>query len=141
MIPATYAVSGVLLLASGALFYGGLLNASTQTLCWCCVFFFASSAASSAYLTVSELFPVEMRGIAIALFYALGTGAGALAPSLFGQIVDDGSPGRLFAGYALASLLMLGAAAVARRWCVASEGKSLEAITSHDSRPAERKCQ
>src|SRR6187402_2033589 len=79
MIPATYAVSGVLLLASGALFYGGLLNASTQTLCWCCVFFFASSAASSAYLTVSELFPVEMRGIAIALFYALGTGAGAVA--------------------------------------------------------------
>ncbi|HKO54140.1 MAG TPA: MFS transporter [Polyangiaceae bacterium] len=90
-------------------------------------------AASSAYLTVSELFPVEVRGIAIALFYALGTAAGAVAPSLFGQIVDDGSPGRPFAGYAFASLSMLGAAAVARRLCVASEGRSLEAITSHDS--------
>jgi len=132
MIPATYAISGLLLLASGWLFYRGLLDATTQTLCWCLVFFFASSAASSAYLTVSELFPVEMRGIAIAIFYALGTGAGALAPSLFGWIVEGGSAGRLFAAYALASLLMLFAAAVARKLSVASERRSLEALVSDE---------
>ncbi|MEP7049510.1 MAG: MFS transporter [Pseudomonadota bacterium] len=132
MIPATYGISGLLLLVSGGLFYGRLLDASTQTLCWCCVFFFASSAASSAYLTVSELFPVEMRGIAIALFYSIGTGAGAVAPSLFGQIIEDGSPGHLFAGYGFASALMLITAVIARRLCVPSEGQSLEAISSHD---------
>jgi MFS family permease len=131
MIPATYAISGILLIGSGALFYAGLLDANTQTLCWCVVFFFASSAASSAYLTVSELFPVEVRGIAIAIFYAIGTGAGGLAPSLFGWIVQGGSAGRLFAGYAFASALMLVAAAVARKLSIASERRSLEAL-AHD---------
>lgn len=130
MIPATYGLSGVLLLLSGVLFYENLLDATTQTLCWCVVFFFASSAASSAYLTVSELFPVEMRGIAIAIFYAIGTGAGALAPSLFGWIVEGGSAGRLFLAYAFASLLMLAAAFVARRFAVSSERRSLEALVS-----------
>ena len=135
MIPLTFAASGGLLFASGALFNAGLLDATTQTLCWCLVFFFASSAASSAYLTVSELFPVEMRGIAIALFYALGTGAGAIAPALFGWIVEGGARSRLFAGYALASLLMLVAAGVARRFSVASEGKSLEEINADETNP------
>lgn len=132
MIPLTYAAAGLLLLGSGALFYAGLLDATSQTLCWCLVFFFASAAASAAYLTVSELFPVEMRGIAIALFYAVGTFAGALAPSLFAWIVEQGERGRLFAGYAFASALMLAAAAVARRLALPSEGKSLEALASYE---------
>lgn len=132
MIPLTYAAAGVLLLGSGALFYAGALDATSQTLCWCLVFFFASAAASAAYLTVSELFPVEIRGIAIALFYAIGTFAGALAPSLFAWIVEQGERGRLFAGYAFASALMLTAAIVARRLAVPSEGKSLESLAQHE---------
>ncbi|MFL5113559.1 MAG: MFS transporter, partial [Microvirga sp.] len=116
MIPATYAASGVLLLVTGVLFLQGHLDAVTQTLCWSAVFFVASAAASSAYLTVSELFPVELRGMAIAVFYAFGTLVGAFAPTLFGAIVDTGEPARLFAGYALAALLMIGAAVVARRF-------------------------
>ena len=92
MIPLTYALSGVLLLATGGLFVAGALNALTQTLAWMLVFFVASAAASSAYLTVSELFPVELRGMAIAVFYAFGTLVGAGAPALFGAIVDTGDP-------------------------------------------------
>jgi MFS family permease len=129
MIPATYAGSGVLLLVTGALFVQGQLDAVTQTLCWSAVFFVASAAASSAYLTVSELFPVELRGMAIAVFYAFGTLVGAFAPTLFGAIVDTGKPINLFAGYALASGLMLIAAIVARAFAVAAEGRSLESLT------------
>lgn len=129
MIPATYAASGVLLVATGALFLAGLLDAVTQTLAWSVVFFFASAAASSAYLTVSELFPVEVRGMTIALFYAVGTAGGAIAPSLFARIVEGGDPARLFAGYAFAATLMLAAAVVARRLGVDSEGRSLEELT------------
>ncbi|MEZ4410387.1 MAG: MFS transporter [Polyangiales bacterium] len=132
MIPATYALSGALLLVTGGLFYAGALTAVTQTLAWCAVFFFASAAASSAYLTVSELFPVEVRGVAIAFFYALGTGGGAVAPSLFAHIVERGDPLRLFAGYAFAAALMLVAAVVARRLGVDSEGRSLEELTLRD---------
>src|SRR5690606_37349109 len=77
MIPATYALSGLLLLATGGLFLAGWLDATTQTIAWGVVFFFASAAASSAYLTVSELFPVQLRGMAISIFYAIGTLVGA----------------------------------------------------------------
>jgi MFS family permease len=129
MIPLTYALSGVLLLVTGALFVAGWLDAITQTLAWSAVFFVASAAASSAYLTVSELFPVELRGLSIAVFYACGTLAGAIAPALFGAIVDTGEPARLFAGYALAATLMIFAAAVARRFGVDAERRSLEEIT------------
>jgi MFS family permease len=132
MIPLTYALSGILLLGTAALFYGGYLNAVTQTIAWSTVFFVASAAASSAYLTVSELFPVELRGMAIAVFYAVGTLAGAGAPLLFGAIVDTGSPVRLVAGYALAATLMIGAAIVARALAVPAEGKSLEHLTADD---------
>jgi MFS family permease len=128
MIPVTYAASGVLLLATGGLFLAGWLDAVTQTIAWSVVFFVASAAASSAYLTVSELFPVELRGMAIAVFYAFGTLVGAGAPTLFGAIVDTGEPDRLFAGYALAATLMIAAALVARRLCVAAECRSLEEI-------------
>jgi MFS family permease len=130
MIPLTYALSGVLLLATGGLFVAGVLNALTQTLAWMLVFFVASAAASSAYLTVSELFPVELRGMAIAVFYAFGTLAGAGAPVLFGAIVDTGDPRQLLAGYALASAMMLAAAVVARVFGVDAERRSLEEITA-----------
>ena len=129
MIPLTYALSGALLLATGGLFVAGSLNALTQTLAWMLVFFVASAAASSAYLTVSELFPVELRGMAIAVFYAFGTLVGAGAPALFGAIVDTGDPGRLFAGYALAAVLMMAAAVVARLFGVDAERRPLEDIT------------
>jgi MFS family permease len=129
MIPVTYALSGVFLLVTGALFVGGYLNAVTQTIAWSVVFFVASAAASSAYLTVSELFPVELRGMAIAVFYAFATLAGAGAPLMFGAIVDTGEPSQLFAGYALAAALMIGAAIIARWLGVDAERRSLEEIT------------
>ena len=132
MIPLTYAVSGVLLLATGGLFLAGALDAVSQTAAWCCVFFFASAAASSAYLTVSELFPVEMRGMAIAIFYAVATGGGAIAPLVFGEIVASGDARSLVIGYAFASALMLVAAVVARVYGVAAEGRSLEALVEAD---------
>jgi MFS family permease len=124
---------GVLLLATGGLFVAGALNAVTQTLAWMLVFFVASAAASSAYLTVSELFPVELRGMAIAVFYAFGTLVGAGAPTLFGAIVDTGDPYSLLAGYVLASAMMMAAALVARVFGVDAERRSLEEITSENS--------
>jgi MFS family permease len=130
MIPLTYALSGALLLATGGLFLAGSLNALTQTLAWMLVFFVASAAASSAYLTVSELFPVELRGMAIAVFYAFGTLVGAGAPALFGAIVETGDPSQLFAGYALAAVLMMAAAVVARVFGVDAERRPLEEITA-----------
>jgi len=130
MIPATFALSGVLLVATGLLFVGGYLDAVTQTICWSVVFFVASAAASSAYLTVSELFPVELRGMAIAVFYAFATLVGAGAPLLFGVIIDNDSPMQLLAGYALSAGLMIIAAIVARVYGVDAEGRSLEDITS-----------
>lgn len=128
MIPVTYALSAILLVATGLLFLNDLLDATTQTPCWSVVFFFASAAASSAYLTVSELFPVQLRGMAIAVFYAIGTLAGAGAPTLFGVLVDKRDPMTLFLGYVLASALMLGAAVIARVYGVAAERRSLEAL-------------
>ena len=85
------------------------------------IFFFASAAASSAYLTVSETFPLEIRALAIAFFYAIGTGAGGVVgPWLFGALIDTGSRWSVFAGYLLGSLLMLAAALVALRWAMAA---------------------
>ena len=92
MIAATYAVSGVLLAVTGYLFAIGILSAVQQTVAWMVIFFFASAAASSAYLTVSETFPLEIRALAIAFFYAIGTGIGGVAgPWLFGLLIDTGS--------------------------------------------------
>jgi MFS family permease len=93
------------------------------------IFFVASAAASSAYLTVSENFPLEIRALAIAFFYAIGTGVGGIiGPALFGILIDTGSRMSVFAGYLLGSLLMAVAAAVAWRWGVAAERKPLEAV-------------
>ncbi|GGC50560.1 MFS transporter [Chelatococcus reniformis] len=129
MISATYLISGLLLIATGALFSAGLLSATTQTLCWSVIFFFASCAASSAYLTVSETFPLEIRALAIAIFYAVGTGIGGVAgPAVFAGLVETGSRQAVFGGYVFGALLMIGAAAVMWRWGIAAERKSLESI-------------
>ncbi len=129
MITLTYAMSGALLAASGYLFMRGVLSVEQQTLAWMVIFFFASAAASSAYLTVSEIFPLEIRALAIAFFYAIGTATGGvLGPFLFGMLIDTGSRASVFGGYLLGSTLMIAAAAVEWRWGVAAERKPLEAV-------------
>jgi len=129
MIVTTYAASGILLVGSGVLFLRGALDATTQTVCWSVVFFFASAAASSAYLTVSELFPVEIRAMAIALFYAVGTGAGGIAaPALFGALITTGDRREVFGGYVLGATLMIVAAIVAYFLGVPAERRALEEI-------------
>jgi MFS family permease len=129
MITFTYGASGVLLALSGYLFSIGALSAQTQTIAWMVIFFFASPAASAAYLTVSETFPLEVRALAIALFYAVGTGIGGVAgPALFGALIDTGSRNSVFAGYLLGAGLMIAAAFVAWRYCIAAERRSLESV-------------
>jgi MFS family permease len=129
MIALTYGASGILLAISGYLFAIGVLSAETQTIAWMVIFFFASPAASSAYLTVSETFPLEVRALAIAMFYAIGTGIGGVAgPALFGALIDSGSRVSVFAGYLLGSVLMVAAALIAWRYGVAAERQPLESV-------------
>ncbi len=129
MIALTYALSGILLAASGYLFMRGVLSAQMQTVAWMVIFFFASAAASAAYLTVSETFPLEIRALAIACFYALGTAIGGIAgPLLFGALIDTGSRASIFAGYLLGSILMIAAAVIEVRWGVAAERRPLETV-------------
>jgi len=129
MITLTYAVSGVLLALSGYLFSIGVLSVQTQTMAWMLIFFCASPAASAAYLTVSETFPLEVRALAIALFYAVGTGIGGVAgPVLFGALIDTGSRASVFGGYLFGSGLMIAAAAVAWRYAIAAERRTLESV-------------
>jgi MFS family permease len=130
MIGMTYMVSGLLLAGTGYLFSQGLMTAETQTIAWMIIFFFASAAASSAYLTVSETFPLEIRALAIAFFYAIGTGiGGAAGPWLFGALIDTGSRSSVAGGYLLGSVLMIAAASIEWRWGVAAENKSLELVS------------
>jgi MFS family permease len=129
MIAFTYLMSGLLLALAGWLFAQGMLSAGEQTFAWSVIFFFASAAASSAYLTVSETFPLEIRALAIAIFYAVGTGIGGVAgPLLFGALIDTGSRASLFGGYLLGALLMVLAAGVMWRWGIAAERKPLEQV-------------
>ncbi len=129
MIAFTYGMSGVLLALSGYLFSIGVLTAQTQTIAWMVIFFFASPAASAAYLTVSETFPLEVRALAIAVFYAIGTGVGGVVgPMLFGALIDTGSRGTVFAGYLLGSGLMIAAAVIGWRYGIAAERRSLESV-------------
>ena len=138
MIAATYTMAGLLLAITGYLFAIGALTAMTQTLAWCAIFFFASAAASAAYLTASEVFPLEMRALAIAIFYALGTAAGGIvAPFLFGRLIGTGSRWYIFDGYLIAAGCMLFAAAVAAILGIDAEGKSLESISAPLSAAAE----
>jgi MFS family permease len=131
MITLTYGLAGILLALTGWLFHLGLLTAQTQTLAWTIIFFVASAAASSAYLTVSEIFPLEIRALAIAIFYAIGTLAGGVgAPILFGWIIGTGSISALFIGYLVAAVLMI-FGAMTEAWIgVPAERQSLEHIAA-----------
>jgi MFS family permease len=129
MIILTYGASAALLAVTGFLFRQEMLDATSQTLCWSVTFFFASAAASAAYLTVAECFPIEIRALTIAIFYALGTGiGGVVAPWLFGLLIESGSREQVLAGYLLASALMALAALVAWRLGVSCERQPLEAV-------------
>ncbi|MBX9738612.1 MAG: MFS transporter [Beijerinckiaceae bacterium] len=131
MIVFTYAMSGILLAIVGWMFQQDILTASQLTIGWMIIFFFASPAASSAYLTVSESFPIEIRALAIAIFYAIGTGIGGVAaPVVFGILIESGSRTSVFGGYLFGAVLMLIAAAVAARFAVAAERRSLEDVAS-----------
>ena len=131
MITLTYGLAGILLALTGWLFHAGVLTAQTQTLAWTIIFFVASAAASSAYLTVSEIFPLEIRAVAIAIFYAIGTLAGGVgAPLLFGWIIGTGSMTALFTGYLLAAALMIFGAMVEARIGVPAERRSLEHVAA-----------
>jgi len=131
MITATYAITALLLILTGALFARGALTATTQAILWSVMFFFASPAASSAYLTVSEIFPLEMRALAIAVFYSAGTAVGGVvAPWFFGRLIDSQSRTELFWGYLVAAALMLAAAVVEATLGVAAERTSLEKIAA-----------
>jgi MFS family permease len=129
MIGGTYAISAVLLALSGYLFKIAILTPTTQTILWALVFFFASSAASAAYLTVSEIFPVELRGMVIALFFATGTlVGGTVAPGLFGRLIDTGSRLNVFYGNLLASALLVLTVVVVILFGVKAERASLEDV-------------
>ncbi|WP_246475006.1 MFS transporter [Pseudomonas folii] len=129
MISLTYAVSGVLLAISGYLFQQGLLDVTQQAVAWMVIFFFASAAASSAYLTVAETFPLEIRALAIAVFYAFGTGLGGIiGPTLFGELIQTQDRSNVLIGYLIGAALMLIAAGVQGVWGVAAERKSLEDV-------------
>jgi MFS family permease len=131
MIALTYVSAGVALALTGWAFMLGLLDARSQALCWSLVFFLASAAASSAYLTVSEVFPLETRALAISLFYAVGTGAGGfIGPILFGALIESGSRGAVAIGYGIAAALVIAAGLLALRHGVDAERKSLEAVAT-----------
>jgi MFS family permease len=129
MIAGTYILSGVLLLVTGYLFKQGDLTAGTLTFAWCVVFFFASAGVSAAYLTVSEVFPMETRALAIALFYAVGTGIGGIiGPQLFGPLVAKSSRGPVFEALALGAALMIVGGICEILFGVKAERRRLEGI-------------
>ncbi|MCY1138316.1 MFS transporter [Actinoplanes sp. Pm04-4] len=140
MITGTYVLSGILLLVTAWLFSAGVLNAVTMTACWCVVLFFASAGASSAYLTVSEIFPMETRALAIAFFYAVGTAAGGITgPLLFAELVGTGQVGDTVLAFAIGASLMIAAGLVEAVLGVKAEQKSLEdlatPLTATDTKP------
>jgi len=129
MIAGTYLVSGILLIITAQLFKAGALNAVTQTLCWSVIFFFASAGASAGYLTVSEIFPLEVRAKAIAVFFAIAQCFGSLGSHLYGHLIGDGKdPNSLYWGYLLGAGAMILGGVVAAFLAVDAEGKSLEDI-------------
>jgi MFS family permease len=129
MIAGTYAISGLLLILTGYLFVDGQLSATAQTVVWTIIFFFASAGASAAYLTVGECFPLETRGLAIAIFYALGTAVGGISgPAIFGALIETGEREGILWGYLIAGGMMLAAAVCEVILGVAAEGRSLEDV-------------
>jgi MFS family permease len=131
MITITYGLSGVLMIAVAVAFQQDLLSAMGQTIGWMIVFFIASPAASAAYLTVSETFPIEIRAMTIAIFYAIGTGVGGVAaPLVFGRLIESGSRQAIFGGYVFAACLMFAAAVIAWLYAINAERKSLEEVAA-----------
>jgi MFS family permease len=131
MIAGTYAFSGIGLIITGVLFVNGALDATTITICWCIIFFVASAGASSAYLTASEIFPLEVRAMAIAIVYAVGTLAGGVAaPALFGALIATKQPKMVFIGYAIGAVAMIAAAAVQWFFGIEAAGKKLEDVAA-----------
>jgi MFS family permease len=129
MIAGTYLLSGVLLLGTAYLFHQGSLDATTMTLCWCVVLFFASAGASSAYLTVSEVFPLETRALAIAFFYAIGTAAGGISgPLLFSHLVATGKVSDTVVAFSIGAALMILGGIAELILGVKAERQSLESI-------------
>jgi MFS family permease len=129
MISGTYILSGVLLAISAWMFDAGMLSALTQTLAWCIIFFFASAGASSAYLTVSEIFPLEVRAQAIAVFFAIAQCFGAIGPVFYGWLIGEGEdPGKLFIGYLIGAAVMIIGGVVEWILGVDAEGRSLEDV-------------
>ncbi|MFF4062136.1 MFS transporter [Streptomyces sp. NPDC001668] len=131
MISSTYLLSGLLLFGTAWLFDQGALSAGTLTACWCAVLFFASAGASSAYLTVSEVFPMETRAMSIAFFYALGTAAGGISgPLLFADLTSTGKVGDTVLAFQIGAGLMCAAGLVAWFLAVRAERRSLEDIAT-----------
>ncbi|GHE35941.1 MFS transporter [Streptomyces cellulosae] len=131
MISGTYVLSGALLFGTAWLFDRGSLTAATMTACWCVVLFFASAGASSAYLTVSEIFPMETRAMSIAFFYALGTAAGGISgPLLFAELTNTGKVGDTVLAFQIGAGLMVAAGVVAALLAVNAERRSLEDIAT-----------
>ena len=129
MIAGTYILSGVLLIVTAFLFKADVWTAETQTAAWCVIFFFASAGASSAYLTVSEIFPMETRAMAIAFFYAVGTAVGGITgPLLFGRLIETGKETNVFWGYILGASLMIVAGIIQALIGVEAARKNLEDI-------------
>ncbi|MDQ3797372.1 MAG: MFS transporter [Pseudomonadota bacterium] len=129
MIAGTRILAGVLLTITGYLFTVGALTALTQTICWMIIFFFASASASAAYLTASEIFPVETRALAIAFFFAIGMTVGGISgPLVFGNLIETASAAIIFIGYMIGSALMIAGGLVEAFIGVDAEGKSLEDI-------------
>ncbi|MGV9528272.1 MFS transporter [Streptomyces cellulosae] len=131
MISGMYVLSGALLFGTAWLFDRGSLTAVTMTACWCVVLFFASAGASSAYLTVSEVFPMETRAMSIAFFYALGTAAGGISgPLLFAELTNTGKVGDTVLAFQIGAGLMAAAGVVAALLAVNAERRSLEDIAA-----------
>jgi MFS family permease len=131
MISGTYALSGLMIIGIECFFLAGWLTANSQTVLFVATCFFASAAASAGYLTVSEIFPLEMRALAIALFYVLGTAVGGLlAPTLFGALIETERAGAIATGYLIGAGLMLVAAVAELFLGVDSERKALEDVAS-----------
>jgi MFS family permease len=131
MIAGTYGLAGVLLAITGWLFAQGLLSAVEQTAAWTVIFFFASAAASAGYLTVGESFPIEIRAVAISLFYAVGTGIGGVAaPAIFGRLIAEGSRPHIFWGYLFGAAAMILAAVIEAVLGIDAERQPLESVAA-----------
>lgn len=129
MISLTYGIAGILLILTGYLFWVGSLTLSTQMLLWSMMFFFASAGASAAYLTVSEIFPMEIRAMAIAFFFVVAQGAGVAAPWLYGMLIET-SATCVFYGYLVGGGMMLLGAAIELWLGINAEGRSLEQLAT-----------